>query len=387
MQKNSVRIEGTCDPRFEAVREAFVANFDAHDELGAAVAVRLHGREVVDLRGGFADEARTRAWQPDTLVNAFSVGKGITSLCLLKLVDRGLVDLDRPVAAYWPEFAQAEKHAITVRQILSHQAGLVAVRDVLPDGAMYDWSRMTAALARETPWWIPGTRHGYHVNTFGFLVGEIVRRVSGKTIGAFLRDELAGPLAADFHIGIGRGDDDRVADFVWLPALAAVPRLDRSNLADDERMILHTYFNPPGASGHGTVNTIEWRRAEYPSTNGHSTAAAVARLYDVVASGGAPNGVPMLSQEIVNEACREHASGTDAVLGRPSRFGLGFQLTALDKPLLPNAGSVLHFGAGGALGFADPVAGVAFGYVMNRMGPRYNNPTNRSLVSALYSCF
>jgi CubicO group peptidase (beta-lactamase class C family) len=290
------------------------------------------------------------------------------------------------VALYWPEFAEADKYAITVRQILSHQAGLVAVREVLPDGAMYDWSAMTAALARETPWWEPGTRHGYHVNTFGFLVGEVIRRVSGKSVGTFLREDLARPLDADFHIGVGAGDQARVAEFVWLPELAQIPAVDRRSLTESERMILHTYFNPPGASGHGTVNTAEWRRAEYPSTNGHGTASSVARLYDVVASGGVPDGMPMLGREIVDEACREQAAGIDAILGRPSRFGLGFQLPALEKPLLPNQGSVLHFGAGGALGFADPAARVAFGYVMNRMGPRYNNPTNRSLIAALYGC-
>jgi CubicO group peptidase (beta-lactamase class C family) len=381
----SPRIEGTCDARFEPVRNAFAANFAKHDELGAAVAVTIDGREVVNLWGGYADPARTRPWRSDTLVNAFSVGKGITALCLLVLVDRGLVDLDLPVSYYWPEFAEGDKDFITVRQILSHQAGLPAVREILPDGAMYDWQRMTATLAREKPWWEPGARHGYHINTFGFLVGEIIRRVVGAGPGRFLREDVAGPLDADFHIGVLPEDDARVAEFVWLPELGEVPKVDRSQLSDEELMIFHSYFNPGGASGHGSVNAPEWRRAEYPSTNGHGTALGVARLYDIVAAGGTLKGQRFMSSEIVAEACREHSCGVDAVLGKPSRFGLGFQLTLPEKPVIPSPSAVLHFGAGGALGFADPEAGIGFGYVMNRMGPRYNNPTNRNLIRAVYS--
>ncbi|HXC49671.1 MAG TPA: serine hydrolase domain-containing protein [Candidatus Limnocylindrales bacterium] len=380
-----IRIEGRCDARFEPVRNAFAANFAKHDELGAAVAVTVDGREVVNLWGGYADEARRRPWQHDTLVNAFSVGKGITALCLLVLVDRGLVDLDLPVSYYWPEFSEGDKDFITVRQVLSHQAGLPAVREALAADAMFDWDFMTGALARTRPWWKPGTRHGYHINTFGFLVGEIVRRVSGASIGTFLREELAGPLAADFHIGVAPEDDARVAEFVWLPELAEVPRIDPARLTEDELMVFQSYFNPAGASGHGTVNRVEWRRAEYPSTNGHGTALGVARLYDIVAAGGTLKGRNLIGHDVVAEACREHSSGIDAVLGRPSRFGLGFQLTLPEKPVIPSPSAVLHFGAGGALGFADPDAGIGFGYVMNRMGPRYNNPTNRNLIRAVYA--
>lgn len=379
-------IEGRCDSRFERVREAFAANFDQHNELGAGVAVCVDGRAVVDLWGGFADEAQLVPWRADTLVNVFSVGKGILALCAMLLVDRGLVDLDTPVASYWPEFAAAGKERITVRQLLAHQAGLPAVREALGDGAMYDWPLMTAALARQAPWWTPGSAHGYHVNTFGFLVGEVIRRVSGQTPGEFLRQEIAGPLDADFHLGVRAEDDSRVADFVWLDELGHVPSPDRSTLSDEQLMVYHTYFNPAGASGHGTVNATAWRRAEYPSTNGHGTALGIARAYSLVAEGGVAGGKRLLSRAVLEEAAREHSCGTDAVLGRPSRFGLGFQLSPLEKPIGPNDGVVLHFGAGGALGFADPVARVGFGYAMNRMGPRLSNPTNRNLIEALYSC-
>lgn len=379
-------IHGSTDPRFARVRDAFADNFARHDELGAGVAVMLDGRVVVDLWGGYADEARTRPWQQETLVNVFSVGKGVLALGALVLADRGLLDLDAEVARYWPEFAAAGKEAVTVRQLLSHRAGLPAVREVLADGAIYDWNRMTTALAAQAPWWPPGTRHGYHVNTFGFLVGELLRRISGQSVGAFLKSELTGPLAADFLVGVGREDDHRIADFVWNPGLADVPRPDRSTLVDAYLMMLHTYFNPPGASGHGTVNTTAWRRAEYPSTNGHATALGIAKAYSVVATGGAAGGRRFVCRELLEEAAREHSGGEDVVLGRPSRFGLGFQLPPLDRPIGPNPGVVLHFGAGGALGFADPVAGIGFGYAMNRMGPRLANPTNRNLVEAVYGC-
>lgn len=377
-------IHGHCDARFSRVRDAFAANFEEHGEIGASVAVVLEGREVVRLWAGWTDESRQHAWEEDTLVNVFSVGKGILAIAAMLLVDRGLIDLDAPVARYWPEFAAAGKAAITVRQLLSHQAGLPAVREVLADEVIYDWNAMTSVLARETPWWTPGTRHGYHVNTFGFLVGEVLRRVSGFAYDELLRREVTGPLRADFHVGVAPKDDARVATFVWNPALEAFPEPDRALLSDEQLLQYHTYFNPRGASGHGTVNDVAWRRAVYPSTNAHATALGIARAYALVAEGGAIGGQRFLGRSVLEEAAREHASGDDAVLGRPSRFGLGFQLSPLDRPIGPNDGVVLHFGAGGALGLADPAARLAFGYAMNRMGPRHANPTTRRLVDAVY---
>lgn len=379
------RIEGSCDPRFGRVRDAFAVNFDKHNELGAGVAVCVDGRVAVDLWGGFADEARRVPWRSDTLVNVFSVGKGITALALLMLVDRGLVDLDEPVARLWPEFAAGGKAGVTVRQILAHSAGLPAVRRALPPLAMLDWKQMTDALAGQRPWWEPGTRHGYHVNTFGFLVGEIVRRASGLGLGAFVRDEIAGPAAADLHIGLPVEHDARVAEFVWMPSLATIPVVDEAGLDETQLLFLRTYFNPVGASGHGgIVNTPAWRRAEYPSTNGHASAMGIARCYEVVAGRGVLHGARRIGAGLLAEAAREQSAGQDVVLGKPSRFGLGFQLAPVDRPIGPNPGVVLHFGAGGALGFADPAGGIAFGYAMNRMGERQGNPTNRALIGALY---
>src|SRR5579875_1240191 len=360
-------IAGTCDARFAAVRRAFVANFAEHGEIGAAVAVMVDGRPVVDLWGGYADAARRIPWRRDTLVNVFSVGKALATVCVLRLVDRGRLALDAAVGRLWPEFAAAGKGTITVRQLLCHRAGLPAIR---------------APLAREAPWWPPGTRHGYHVNTFGFLVGEVVRRTAGRTLGRVLRDEIAGPLGADVHIGLLPDAEARTAEFVWPPEMA--PEIVAASASGDDEarlMIRHTYVNPPGLSGYGVVNTTRWRRAEMPSTNAHATARGIARVYAALAAGGAP----LLARATLAEATTEHAAGLDAVLGRPSRFGLGFQLPLPDRPLGPNPGVFGHFGAGGSLGFADPEAHVAFAYVMNRVGPRWYNPTTRRLVDAVYA--
>ncbi len=376
-----VAISGRCDRRFAGLRSALARNFAEHGELGAAVAVTLEGRPVVDLWAGWTDRARTRAWGRDTLVDVFSVGKPMAALCLLMLVERGQVDLDAPVAEHWSEFAAAGKGAVTVRMLLAHQAGLPAIRRLLPASAMYDWELMTSALAAEKPWWEPGRRHGYHVNTYGFLVGELVRRVSGERIGAFLRRTISGPLGADFHVGLAAADDRRVAEFLF-PGV-------QSGFIDARTpcLVRRAYLNPPGLSGLGTVNTRAWRAAEMPSTNAHANARAVARIYSALAVGGALGGIRLLERETLELATREASCGPDAVLNRPSRFGLGFQLAQPERPLGPNANSFGHFGAGGSLGFADPAQGLAFAYTPNQgEGPRWQNPRNRGLIEALYAC-
>jgi CubicO group peptidase (beta-lactamase class C family) len=370
------------------VREALADNFRKRGELGAAVAVTLDARPVVDVWAGWSDVARTRPWERDTLVAVFSIGKAMAAMCLLMLVERGEIELDEPVATYWPEFAAHGKDEITVRMLLSHRAGLPAIRRSLPDEAIYDWDLMANALAEEEPWWEPGTTHGYHVNTFGFLVGELVRRVGGESIGAFFRREVGGPLGVDFHIGLGAEDDRRTAEYVFADTTLTIDGDERRNPVemDDERRFLlaRTYLNPPGLSGLGTVNTRAWRAVEIPSTNGHATARAVARIYSALAAGGAVDGVRLLAPETIDLARAEASAGPDFVLGRPSRFGLGFQLTQPERPLGPNSLSFGHFGAGGSLGFADPEAGLAFAYTMNLSGPRWRNPRNRALIDSVY---
>jgi CubicO group peptidase (beta-lactamase class C family) len=376
-------VYGSCDARFAGVRRALAQNFREHDEVGAAVAITLNGRLVVDLWAGWMDRAHTRLWQRDTLVNVFSVGKAMAALSLLMLVERGQIDLDAPVARYWPEFAAAGKSDITVRMLLSHRAGLPAIRHPLPDLAMYNWELMTTALAQEAPWWEPGRQHGYHVNTFGFLIGEIIRRVSSESIGTFFRREVAGPLAADFHFGIGPEHDARIAEYFFADK---PPRLVEDNDDAERRFLLGcVYTNPPGIIGLGTVNTRDWRAAEMPSTNGHANARAVARIYSALACGGTVDGIRLLQTETIEHAIAEASSGLDAVLHRPSRFGLGFQLTQPTSPLGPNPRSFGHFGAGGALGFADPDARLAFAYTMNQAGPRFLNPRPRALIAAAYA--
>ena len=374
-------IRGSCDERFAGVRSALARNFRDHGEVGAAVAITIEGRLVVDLWAGWADRIRTRPWQRDTLVNVFSVGKAMAALSLLVLVERGQVDLDAPAARYWPEFAARGKSEVTVHMLLCHRAGLPAIRRSLPRFAMYDWELMTSALAAEEPWWEPGRTHGYHVNTFGFLIGEIVRRVSGENIGAFFRREVAAPLGADFHFGIGPEHDQRIADYLFGDE---PPEMVDD---DDERKFLlrHVYLNPPGLSGFGTVNTRAWRAAEMPSTNGHASARAVARIYSALACGGAVDGIRLLGTETIEHAIAEASAGPDLVLRRPSRFGLGFQLTQPERPLGTNPRSFGHFGAGGSLGFADPDEQLAFAYTMNQPGPRWQNPRNRGLIDAVYA--
>jgi CubicO group peptidase (beta-lactamase class C family) len=381
-------ILGSCDERFAGVRDALGDNFAEHDELGAAVAIAVEGTLVVDIWAGWKDRDRTQPWERDTLVDVFSVGKAMAALCVLILVERGQVELEAPVSRYWPEFAANGKGEVTVRMLLCHRAGVPAIRRLLPELAMYDWNLMAAALAEEEPWWEPGARHGYHANTFGFLTGELVRRVSGQNIGPFFRDEVADLLDADFHFGIGPEHDGRIADYLFEEESSQFAE-ERQQLLDGDQdqqfLFSRVYMNPPGMSGLGTVNTRAWRAAEIPSANGHATARAVARIYSALALGGALDGSRLLHAETIEQAIAEASSGTDFVLGRPSRFGLGFQLTQPERSLGPNPRGFGHFGAGGSLGFADPDARLAFAYAMNRSGPRWQNPRNRALIDATYA--
>jgi CubicO group peptidase (beta-lactamase class C family) len=375
-----VPIGGDHAARFAPVRDAFVNNFREFGERGGAVAVALAGKVVVDLWGGWRDVERNISWQNDTIVNFFSVSKALCAVAIMRLIESQAIALDAPVATYWPQFAVNGKAGISVRQLLSHQAGLPALRAPLPDDAMLDWTAITTALANERPWWKPGTAHGYHVNTFGFLVGELVGRASGRSIGRFLREEVASPLNADLHIGLPKSEHHRVAEFQW-PGNPARPEIND----DDELMRWNTYWNPRGFSGGGFVNTAPWREAEIPSTNGHGNARGVARLYAALANGGAIDGVHILRKESIAEATKEQVNGFDLINQRPSRFGLGFQLTQPARPLGPNKSAFGHFGAGGSLGFCDPESGIAFGYVTNDMGPRWQNPRNRALINAVYA--
>lgn len=370
---------GHCAPGFEAVRRAFETNVAEHGELGAAVTVVVGGEVVVDIWGGWADSARSSAWQADTLVNAYSVGKGVVSVLLLQLVDRGAIGLDDPVAAAWPDFARAGKGEVTVRHALSHQAGVPAIRERLTNDDLWDFDRMCAALAASEPWFAPGSRHVYHTNTFGHLVGGLIRHLTGRTPGEVLR-AVAEPIDADLWFGLPDDQHHRCAEVVFDAPSSLAPDLLDGELTDEQRMIASGYVNPPGYSSSGVVNSPEWRRAEVPSTNGQFTARGVARFYEALRTGR------LLSDDLLAEAVTPQASGPCPALGQEVTFGLGLQPWTEHRPFGRNPGGYGHYGSGGALGFADPVAEVAFGYVMNHVIPRWQSPRNRGLVDALYAC-
>jgi CubicO group peptidase (beta-lactamase class C family) len=378
-------IGGFCDTAFGAVQEAFVANFD-RGEIGAACTVTIGGRTVVDLWGGWADAEHSRPWLDDTVVNAYSVGKPIVALAALQLVAAGKLTLDEPASAWWPELLAGQRGA-TVRDVLCHRAGVPAIRPPLTNDALRDWDAMSAAVAATEPWWTPGTQHGYHVNTYGYLVGELVRRVTGQLPGEWLRDDLAGRLDADLAWGLSKAQQARCADVVWqsemqFPSNWSAPH----DLPDEQAMLVLAYVNPPGVSSLGVVNSTAWREAQVPSTNLHANARGIARLYSALAAGGAIDGFTVLDTDVLTEATSPQSEGWCPFLEREVTFGLGFQPTRPDRPFGPNPGSFGHFGSGGALGFADPAATLAFGYVMNAVKPRWQNERNRALVDALYSC-
>ena len=374
-------IDGDCDPRFAAVRDAFAASFEASREVGASFAATVGGRVVVDLWGGHADAARTRPWQRDTIVNVFSTTKAMTALCAHILVDRGLLDLDAPVARYWPEFAAAGKETIPVRMLLSHTAGLAAIRQKLALEVLYDWDRYTAAIAAEAPWWEPGTANGYHAVTFGHLVGEVIRRITGRSVGQFLRDEVTGPLGADFHIGLPASEDQRCAEMVR-PSAAESSAAGLAEPAPDSlraKVLGNPVLRPEVA------NTAAWRRAEIPAANGHGNARSVARVLSALACGGAVDGVRLLGAESIARAIETQAWARDLVLGFKIKWGLGFMLVSEQLPLSPNPRAFGHGGWGGSLGFADLDAGVSWAYVMNKMTPGTAGDTRGFLLaSALY---
>jgi len=386
MPAHETQVHGHCDARFAAVREAFEDNFRERGELGAAVAVTVDGITVVDLWGGWADAAGTRPWERDTLVNVWSTTKGPVALCAHLLADRGLLDLDAPVAAYWPEFAAAGKEKVLVRHLLSHRAGLSGLREPHSLADLYDWELTTARLAATEPWWEPGTRSGYHALTYGFLVGEVVRRISGLRPGAFLEREVTGPLGVDFTVGLPAKEAGRAAELVHPPAASRSEQAAVfSQLAP---AALAALANP--VVGAAEANTPEWRAAEIPAANGHGTARAVAALYGVFAGRGSHGGRRVLSPEAAERVREGQGSCRDLVLGAgfegETEVGLGLWLSGPNGSYGPNPRAFGHDGFGGSCGLADPEAGVSLGYVMNRMGPRIaDDPRKMALIEALYS--
>jgi CubicO group peptidase (beta-lactamase class C family) len=380
-----VTIEGTCDARFERVREAFADNFESCRETGASVAIELDGRMLVDLWGGWADKARRRRWTRDTIVNVYSTTKGLTAICAHRLAGEGRLDLDAPVAQYWPEFAANGKDRIAVRALLNHRAGLPAIRKPLEPDDLYDWETMTGALAAEEPWWEPGTRHGYHAVTFGYLVGEVIRRITGKSVGHYFKDEIAAPLKLDAHIGLDASEDGRVAEMIGAPPLAPGDfNLFAEAAKNPESVTAKTFMNPMVLS-MATANSRGWRGAEIPAANGHTNGRALAQLYGVLARGGEFDGGRVMEAREIPACHLEESRGPDEVLLISTRFSSGFMLSQADEEMGPNASAFGHPGAGGSLGFADPEAKIGFGYAMNRMGGGILlDPRAKALIAAAY---
>jgi CubicO group peptidase (beta-lactamase class C family) len=374
-------IHGNVSQGFEPVREAFAANFEAQGEVGAACCVYRGGRVVADLWGGLADATRGRAWREDTLQLVFSATKGVTAICVHRLVERGLLDLDAPVARYWPEFAAAGKGRITLRQVLCHQAGLAVVEGDLSLEQVLAWDPVVEAIAAQKTNWEPGTGHGYHVRSFGWILGELVRRVTDRSLGRFFAEELAAPLGLDFWIGLPPAQIARCARTI-------PPDQDAVSLAEllgADSLTVRAMSGPSNLFAYDeTWNRPEVLAAEMPSSNGVGEARALARLY--ASTLGPVDGLRALAPETVARACEIHSDGPDKVIVRPMRYGLGF---ILPPSLAPGCGeaSYGHPGAGGSLAFADPEADLAFGYAMNRMQfDVRGDARTQGLVTALYGC-
>lgn len=379
--KNSIEINGFCDEQFERVKNAFIRNFKSGLEVGASFAATINGKFVIDIWAGHSDAAKTHPWKRDTIVNVYSTTKVMTVLCTLMLVDRGLLDLDAPVAKYWPEFAQAGKENLPVRYLFSHTAGLPGFDEPIPAEALYDWDRIVNLLAAQKTWWKPGKKSGYHALTHGYLLGELIRRITGKTVGTFFREEVANPLKADFHIGLPEDLDSRVGELIPPEMLDMEKIAEQFNF--DATMAIKILSNP--ALDVEYSKTRAWRGAEIPAANGHGNARSVARITSALACRGEVDNVRLLSLETIEKSIEEQSYGPDLVLILPIRFGLGWGFTSKDMPIGPNPRTFYWGGWGGSLAVVDLDAKLSFSYVMNKMNSSLTGDTRTiRLVRALY---
>ncbi|MET8957532.1 serine hydrolase domain-containing protein [Streptomyces sp. NPDC004393] len=382
-------IDGEVAAGFEPVRETFAANFSQHGDIGAAVCVYQYGRPVVDLWGGVADPETGRPWTRDTLQLVYSATKGATATSAHMLAQRGALDLDAPVAKYWPEFAANGKADIPVRWLLSHQAGLIALDQSVPLHEALAWHPMAAALAAQRPLWAPGTAHGYHGRTWGWLVGEVIRRASGQTPGRFFADEIAAPLGLDFFIGLPSSERDRVSRMVYQRPEVDLTTVPAESIPEELRELVAAWRDPNSFSNRAYAVTdpaeIDFdspkvQAAELPASNGIGTAHALARMYAALI--GEVDGVRLLTPAALASATKEQAGGKDQVMLIPSRFSSGYMLPTESNPMTgPNAFG--HTGRGGSLGFADPEHGIAFGYAMNHIIGGPDDARATSLVEAV----
>ena len=363
MSDHPTALGGTCSARFDPLRELFAAKLESGEDLGASLALNIDGEMVVDLWGGWADEARTAPWTENTIANVFSTTKTMTALAALVLVDRGELDLDATVAKYWPEFAAQGKAGIKVRQLLSHTSGVSGWDQPITLEDLYDWDKSTALLAAQAPWWEPGTASGYHMLTYGHLIGEVIRRITGQRLGEFFAAHIAGPLGADFHIGLPPSEFHRVANVVPPPCggSTGTPQLDPNSVA------FKTWTNP--STPLESSWTEGWRRADIGAANGHGNARSVARLQSAVACGGEVDGVRLLSPQTIDRIFEVQSNGIDLVIGIPLKIGVGYSL-------LPEGRVCCWGGAGGAMAMIDVDRRMTFAYVMNKMAPGGSGPSH-----------
>jgi CubicO group peptidase (beta-lactamase class C family) len=377
-------IQGFVADGFTPVRDAFAANFDSSADVGASCCITFEGDTIADLWGGFSDAAMTRPWERDTIVNVFSTTKTMAALTALLLADCGELDFDAPVARYWPEFAANGKDRIKVSHVMSHSSGLSGWREPLKTEDLYDWEKMTALLAAQAPLWEPGTASGYHTVSFGYLIGEVVRRITGKSLGTVFREEIAAPLEADFHIGLPASEDSRVAEIIpWPmpPQGVAMPEF-----TEIQRL---TFLNMPFDAA-ATTRTRAWRAAEIPAVNGHGNARSIAGIHCILANGGVARGKRFMSEAGSRRALELQIEGPDLVMIHlpPARFGLGF---ALPGPLLelelPNPNTI-HWGGGGCSWiFIDMDAGTTFAYTANKADRKpLSDPRPFRVMKAMWEC-
>ena len=366
-------IHGTCQDRFAAVRLGMAASLAAGTDVGLSFCATIDGETVVDLWGGHADEAKTRPWQTDTIVNVYSTTKTMTALIALLLADRGELDFAAPVARYWPEFAANGKDAVTVAQLMSHSAGLSGWEAPMTTEDFYDWDKATSLLAAQAPWWRPGSAPGYHAITQGYLVGEVVRRITGKSLGTVFREEIAEPLGANFHIGLPASEDHRVADLI------PPPETPRDFNSDIQRKT----FTNPGIDVLAT-RTRAWRGAEIPAAGGTGNARSVAEIHALLANGGVAKGKRILSEAGCRKALELQSVGTDLILGIPIRYGMGFGLPGELVPL-PNPSTIFWGGYGGSVIIIDMDARATYSYVMNKMNSGLTGDTRSfALIGAMW---
>ena len=378
-----VDISGDCGAPFGAVKDAFAGNFERSDDVGASVAVVVRGELVVDLWGGTLDRAGTTPWERDTIINVWSTTKTMSCLSLLVLASRGLVDVDTPVERYWPEFGANGKGNVLVRHLLSHTAGLPGWEQRLDRDDLYDWDKVTSLLAAQATWWEPGWKSGYHGVSQGNLVGEVVRRVDGRSVGRFFAEEIAGPMGADFHIGTGPEHDARVAPVIPAPPLV-FGNGGSTGGGPDRTSIPYRAANPRLVAEQSWE--IPWRRAEIPAAGGHGNARSVALAQCAVSAGGSARGVDLLSAATVERIFDVQAAGRDLVLGIGVTFGVGYGLNSPRNPISPNARVCYWGGWGGSLVVNDVDAGMTMAYVMNRMGEgTVGDDRAHTLLRAVYA--